>query len=58
MKRKYVPPMLEVYEYEVEHGYAQSQSLDPTDIVFDVSDSLEDVKEGKGYSLYGEDAWY
>lgn len=53
MKKKYAPPMLEVFEYTVERGFAGSHEP-----VFDLTDSLEDVREGKHYDLFGEDEWY
>ena len=57
-KRKYIPPTVEVFVYMPEKGYAASYALDNTDIVFDVSDSLENVTEGKNYSLFGDDTWF
>jgi hypothetical protein len=56
MEREYIPPLIEIFEYEVERGYAMSK--DPSNLTFDVSDSLEDVHEGKHYDIFGEDNWY
>jgi hypothetical protein len=59
MKKEYIPPVLEIFEYNVEKGYALSSSQDPnTDIVLDLSDSLENVNEGNNYGIYGNDIWY
>lgn len=58
MKKEYIPPMLEVFEYKVERGFAQSAHTDPNDLLMDVSDSLENVTEGKNYDLFGDDNWY
>lgn len=55
MKLEYVPPILEVFQYVVERGFAESPN---PNLVMDVSDSLEDVTEGKNYNLYGNDEWY
>ena len=58
MKKKYVPPTLEVFQYKVEHGFAQSAQAEPDYMLMDVSDSLENVKEGHNYNLFGDDNWY
>lgn len=35
MKKKYIPPVIEIYEYKVEHGYANSGIItdDDDDII-------------------------
>lgn len=58
MKKQYIPPKLEVFEYAVERGFAQSAHAEPDFLLMDVSDSLENVKEGQNYDLFGEDNWY
>ena len=57
MKKQYIPPTLEVFEYTVERGYAASEYIDPNILILDVSDSLEDVREGNEYNLFNEDRW-
>ena len=58
MKKQYIPPKLEVFEYVVERGFAQSAHAEPDFLLMDVSDSLENVKEGNNYNLFNEDNWY
>lgn len=58
MKKNYIPPKVEVFVYKVEKGYASSYCLDNTNIIFDVSDSLENVTEGNNYSLFDDDTWF
>lgn len=31
MKKKYIPPVIEIYEYKVEHGYAWSGTITDDD---------------------------
>ena len=58
MKKPYIAPQLEVYQYEVERGFAQSAHLEPDEFLADVSDSLENVTEGHQYNLYVDDTWF
>lgn len=56
-KEEYVPPILEVYEFAVEHGFAASVVRDDI-LIGDVSDNNENVKEGKSYGAFNDSLWY
>lgn len=55
MKKEYIPPTLEVFTYVVEKGFANSPN---PDLLFDVSDSLENVEKGTTYTFYDDDEWF
>ena len=57
MKTQYIAPAIEVFEYRVEKGYGASVHTDPI-LILDVSDSLENVREGNNYDLFGDDTWF
>lgn len=58
MKHVYISQILEVFEYKVERGFAQSAHTEPIYFIGDVSLDNEEITEGDDYSLWGEDIWY